>query len=70
MTSVGRCREVGDSRYRRNDGGLPARLDAHYFHLYRLSRDDAAYILSTSPIIQRHDQTQFGRYGTEDRILA
>ena len=27
-------------------------------------------LLSTSPIIQRHDQTQFGRYGTEDRILA
>ncbi len=35
---------------------LRARLDALYFHLYGLSRDDAAYILSTFPIIQRQDQ--------------
>ena len=57
MTSVGRCREFGDSRYRRNDGGLSARLDAHYFHLYGLSRDAAADILSTFPIIQRQDRS-------------
>ena len=49
---------------------LRARLDALYFHLYGLSRDDAAYILSTFPIIQRQDQAQFGHYRTKALILA
>ena len=49
---------------------LRARLDALYFHLYALSRDDARYILSTFPIIQRQDEAQFGHYRTKDLILA
>ena len=49
---------------------LRARLDACYFHLYGLSRDDAAYILDTFPIIQRQDQAQFGHYRTKALILA
>ena len=49
---------------------LRARLDALYFHLYGLSRDDACYILSTFPIIRREDEAQFGRYRTRDLILA
>ena len=49
---------------------LRARLDALYFHLYGLTRDAAAYILSTFPIIQRHDQAQFGHYRTKALILA
>ena len=49
---------------------LRARLDALYFHLYGLDRDDAAYILSTFPIIKRQDQAAFNRYRTKDLILA
>ena len=49
---------------------LRARLDALYFHLYGLNRDDAAYILSTVPIIKRQDQAAFNRYRTKDLILA
>ena len=49
---------------------LRARLDALYFHLYGLTRDDAAYILSTFPIIQRQDQAAFGHYRTRTLILA
>ena len=49
---------------------LRARLDALYFHLYGLDRDDAAYILSTFPIIKRHDQAQFGHFRTKALILA
>ena len=49
---------------------LRARLDALYFHLYGLDRDDAAYILSTFPIIQRQDQAAFNHYRTKDLILA
>ena len=49
---------------------LRARLDALYFHLYGLSRDAAAYILSAFPIIQRQDEAAFNRYRTKDLILA
>ena len=49
---------------------LRARLDALYFHLYGLDRDAAAYILSTFPIIQRHDEAQFNHYRTKALILA
>ena len=57
-----------DSETRRH---LRARLDALYFHLYNLTRDDVHYILSTFPIIQRQDETEFGgRYRTRDMILA
>ena len=49
---------------------LRARLDALYFHLYGLDRDDADYVLSTFPIVQREDEKQFSRYRTRDLILA
>ena len=49
---------------------LRTRLDALYFHLYGLSRDDADYVLSTFPIVQREDEARFGRYRTRDLILA
>ena len=49
---------------------LRARLDALYFHLYGLTRDDAAYILDTFPIVRRHDQAAFGHYRTKAMILA
>ena len=49
---------------------LRARLDALYFHLYRLSRADAAYILDTFPIVRRHDEAAFGHYRTKEMILA
>ena len=49
---------------------LRARLDALYFHLYGLSRDDAGYVLGTFPIVRREDEKQFGRYRTRDLILA
>ena len=50
---------------------LRARLDALYFHLYGLDRDDAGYILDTFPIVRRADEAQFdGRYRTRELILA
>ena len=49
---------------------LRARLDALYFHLYGLSRDDAAYILDTFPIVRRHDKAAFGHYRTKAMVLA
>ena len=58
---------IWDEEERRH---LRARLDALYFHLYGLSREDAEYILSTFPIVQREDKAAFGRYRTRDLILA
>ncbi len=42
---------------------MRARLDG-------LSRDDAAYILDTFPIVRRHDEAAFGHYRTKATILA
>ena len=49
---------------------LGARLDALYFHLYDLSRDDAGYILDSFPIVRRDDNSTFGFYRTKEMILA
>ena len=49
---------------------LRARLDALYFRLYGLSREDASYVLDTFPIVRRADEAQFGTYRTRDLILA
>ena len=44
-------------------------LDALYFHLYGISRDDAAYVLDTFPIVRRKDEQQTGEYRTRRIIL-
>ena len=49
---------------------LRARLDAIYFHLYGLSRDDAGYVLDNFPIVRRDDEKAFGHYRTRALILA
>ena len=48
---------------------LRCQLDALYFHLYGLTRDEADYVLGTFPIVQRHDQERYGRFRTRDLIL-
>ena len=48
---------------------LRAELDAAFFHLYGLNRDDTAYILDTFPIVRRKDIAQHGTYRTKDTIL-
>ena len=58
---------IWDAEERRH---LRARLDALYFHLYGLSRDDAGYILDTFPIVRRRDEKVFGSYRTKELILA
>jgi hypothetical protein len=44
-------------------------LDALYFRLYGLSRDEADCILDTFPIVRRKDEHQFGEYRTKRMIL-
>ena len=58
---------IWDEEERRH---LRARLNALYFHLYGLDREDAEYVLGTFPIIRDKDEKTFGRYRTRDLILA
>lgn len=44
-------------------------LDALYFHLYDISRDDADYIMETFPIVKRRDIAAYGSYRTKEVIL-
>ncbi len=48
---------------------LMAQLDAAYFHLYGVSRDDAEYILSTFKGIHTPSGLFPGSVTTEERIL-
>jgi hypothetical protein len=48
---------------------IRAELDALYFHLYGILRDDVDYIMETFPIIKRRDIDVHGTYRTKDRIL-
>ncbi len=47
-----------------------ARLDALYFRLYGLDRDEADYVLDTFPIVRDHDEAAFGRYRTKELVLG
>jgi len=48
---------------------LRCELDAAYFHLYGIARDDVDYIMETFPIVKRKDEAQFGEYRTKRIIL-
>ncbi len=48
---------------------LRCELDAAFFHLYGLSRDDVDYVMDTFPIVRRHDEKEFGDYRTKLTIL-
>jgi hypothetical protein len=48
---------------------LRAELDAAFFHLYGLNRDDTDYILDTFPIVRKNDEKAHGEYRTKRLIL-
>jgi hypothetical protein len=48
---------------------IRAELDALFFHLYGISRDEVDYILETFPIVKRKDEAKYGTYRTKDLIL-
>ena len=48
---------------------LRCELDAAYFHLYDIARDDVDYILETFPIVKRKDEKEYGEYRTKRVIL-
>lgn len=48
---------------------LRAEIDAAFFHLYGISRDDSAYVLDSFPIVRKNDEKTHGNYRTKDAIL-
>jgi hypothetical protein len=48
---------------------LRCELDAAYFHLYGIERDDVDYIMETFPSLKREDEKQYGEYRTKRVIL-
>ncbi|WP_150252490.1 Eco57I restriction-modification methylase domain-containing protein [Nocardiopsis deserti] len=48
---------------------MRAELDALFFHLYGINRDDVDYIMETFPIVKRKDEAKYGTYRTKDLIL-
>jgi hypothetical protein len=48
---------------------LRAELDASFFHLYGIERDDTDYILGTFPIVNRKDREKYGEERTRRVVL-
>jgi hypothetical protein len=48
---------------------LRCEVDAAFFHLYGLSRDDTDYVMGTFPIVRKHDEKAHGEYRTKRVIL-
>ena len=48
---------------------LRCEIDAAFFHLYGLSRDDAAWILDTFPVLARSEAREYGEYRTKRIVL-
>jgi hypothetical protein len=48
---------------------LRCELDAAFFRLYGIARDDVAYIMDTFPIVRRNDEKAHGEYRTKRVIL-
>jgi hypothetical protein len=48
---------------------MRAELDAAFFHLYGIDRDDVDYIMETFPIVKRKDIAAHDTYRTKDKIL-
>lgn len=48
---------------------LRAEVDAAFFHLYGLERDDVDFVMDTFPIVRRRDEQAHGEYRTKRLIL-
>ncbi|WP_431912777.1 Eco57I restriction-modification methylase domain-containing protein [Micromonospora carbonacea] len=69
------ARDLGDegAPFRWDEGRrsiIRAELDALFFHLYEVRRDDVDYILDTFSILKRKDEARYGAYRTKELILA
>lgn len=72
MVAIARETNVKDAPFRWDPGRrtlMRAELDAAFFHLYGLSRDDTDYVMETFPIVRRNDEREHGEYRTKRLVL-
>lgn len=50
-------------------GTIRSELDAAFFHLYGLSRDDTGFVMDTFPVVRKNDEKAFGEFRTKRLIL-
>jgi len=48
---------------------LQCEIDAAFFHLYGISREDTAYVLDSFPVVARSDERTHGEYRTKRVVL-
>ena len=48
---------------------MRAELDAAFFHLYGIDRDDVDYIMETFPVVKKRDEQKYGTFRTKNLIL-
>jgi len=48
---------------------LRCEIDAAFFHIYGVGRDDVEYIMETFPIVKRKDEAKWGEYRTKRVVL-
>jgi hypothetical protein len=48
---------------------LRCELDAAFFHLYGIGREDVEYIMDTFPIVRDNDERAYGTYRTRHQIV-
>jgi hypothetical protein len=48
---------------------LRCEIEAAFFHLYGIGREDVIYVLDTFPVVKRKDVEKFGEYRTQRVIL-
>jgi hypothetical protein len=48
---------------------MRAELDAAFFHVYGVDRDDVDYIMETFPVVKRRDVERYGSFRTKELIL-
>ncbi|MGH3634773.1 MAG: Eco57I restriction-modification methylase domain-containing protein, partial [Mycobacterium sp.] len=66
----GRATLLNHARSEQFTSQARAELDAAFFHLYGIERDDVEYIMETFPIVKRKDIAAHGEYRTKRMILA
>lgn len=49
---------------------LRCEVDAAFFHLYGIERDDVDYIMDTFHVVKQNDETRFGEYRTKKGVLG
>ena len=48
---------------------MRAELDAAFFHLYGIEREDVDYIMETFPVVKKRDEQRYGTFRTKELIL-